>query len=155
MQAALAGAADSARRVVVFDREGLGRAFVAADYLSDKGIEVVFLTGLSSIGPLLDGHMRDEMIQQLSARSVTFEAGIAPVAWLAAGQLLVRDIPTAAERVISNVDMVVATIGSSSIQELAHELRGQVPELHVIGDANQPQTMEHATYQGALIGRRL
>ncbi len=153
VQAIVAGAADTMQRVVVFDREGLGRAFVAADYLSAKGVEVLFLTSLSSVGPSLDTHMRDEFIQQLQARSVTFDAGVAPVAWIGTGQLLIRDIPTAVERVIDHVDAVVAAIGSTSVQELAHALRGQVAELHVIGDANHPQTVEHATYQGARVGR--
>src|SRR5690606_27092477 len=43
---AVAGAADGAGSAVVFDREGLTRAFVAADYLSSRGVDVLFLTAL-------------------------------------------------------------------------------------------------------------
>jgi 2,4-dienoyl-CoA reductase-like NADH-dependent reductase (Old Yellow Enzyme family) len=152
---ALAGAADGARKVVVFDREGHSRPFVAADTLSAKGSEVLFLTALPEVGPLLDGHMRDELIQQLRARGVAFEAGVAPVGWVGEERLLVRDLATAEEQIIVGVGAVVATIGSLSVQTLANELRGRVAELHVIGDANQPQTVEHATYQGAFVGRKL
>lgn len=150
----VAGAVDSARRVVVFDREGLTRAFVAADYLSARGAEVLFLTALPEVGPLLDGHMRDELIQRLSERGVRFAAGEAPVAWLDARRLVVRDVPTGAERVVET-DALVATVGSVSESALADALRGRVPELYVIGDANQPQTVEAATYQGARVGRLL
>jgi 2,4-dienoyl-CoA reductase-like NADH-dependent reductase (Old Yellow Enzyme family)/thioredoxin reductase len=154
VQEVVAGAADGARRAVVFDREGLGRAFVAADYLSDRGAEVLFLTALLEAGPLLDGHMRDELIQRLSGRGVRFEAGVAPVAWAGAGHLVVRDVQTGVER-LAEADALVATVGSVSESALADALRGRVPELHVIGDANQPQTVEAATYQGARVGRTL
>jgi 2,4-dienoyl-CoA reductase-like NADH-dependent reductase (Old Yellow Enzyme family)/NADPH-dependent 2,4-dienoyl-CoA reductase/sulfur reductase-like enzyme len=152
---ALAGAADSAAKVVIFDREGFSRPFVVADLLSSRGAEVIFLTALAEVGPLFDGHMRDEMIQQLRARGVTFTAGVAPVGWIGAGMLLVRDTGTAEEQVIDGVDALVATVGSASVDELAGALRGRVPELYVIGDANAPQTVEQATYQGARIGRLL
>lgn len=150
----VAGAADSARQVVVFDREGLSRAFVAADYLSARGAQVLFLTGLPEVGPLLDQHMRDELIQRLQERGVRFEAGVAPVAWDGAGRLVLRDMPTGVERTV-DADALVATVGSASEGALADALRGRVRELHVIGDANQPQTMEAATYQGARVGREL
>jgi NADPH-dependent 2,4-dienoyl-CoA reductase/sulfur reductase-like enzyme len=155
VHAALAGAATHAKKVVVFDREGHSRPFVAADALSAAGATVEFLTALPEVGPLLDQHMRDEFIQQLRGRGVRFTAGVAPIGWLGEGQLLVRDLGTAEEHVIAEVDAVIATIGSISIDGLAAELRAQVPELYVIGDANQPQTVEQATYQGARIGRKL
>ncbi|MEN9938391.1 MAG: hypothetical protein RLZZ387_4970 [Chloroflexota bacterium] len=151
---ALAGSADSARRVVVFDREGLTRAFVAADYLSSRGATVLFLSALPEVGPLLDGHMRDELIQRLRERGVRFEAGVAPVSWAGAGRLVVRDVQTGEEHIVE-ADTLVATVGSVSEDSLAEALRGRVPELHVIGDANQPQTVEAATYQGARVGRLL
>jgi pyruvate/2-oxoglutarate dehydrogenase complex dihydrolipoamide dehydrogenase (E3) component len=150
----VAGAVDTARRVVVFDREGLTRAFVAADYLSSRGVEVLLLTALLEIGPLLDSHMRDELIQRLSDRGVRFAAGVAPVAWVDARHLVVREVQTGAEQIVET-DALVATIGSASESALADALRGRVPELYVIGDANQPQTVEAATYQGARVGRAL
>ncbi len=63
IQEVVAGAADTAGRALVFDREGLTRAFVAADYLSSRQVEVVLITALPEVGPLLDSHMRDELIQ--------------------------------------------------------------------------------------------
>src|SRR5262249_34152914 len=41
---AIAGAADGAQRVVVFDREGFNRPLVAADALSSRGAVVEFVT---------------------------------------------------------------------------------------------------------------
>lgn len=148
------GMVDSVHRVVVFDREGLTRAFVAADYLSSRQVEVLFLTALPEVGPLLDSHMRDELIQRLAERGVRFEAGVAPASWLDARHLVVRDVQTGTEQIIET-DALIATIGSTSESALADALRGRVSELYVIGDANQPQTVEAATYQGARVGRAL
>jgi hypothetical protein len=61
----IAGAADGARHVVLFDHEGFSRPLVAADYLSARGIKVNFVTSLLQVCPLAEGHMLDEMIQQL------------------------------------------------------------------------------------------
>jgi hypothetical protein len=50
---------------------------------------------------------------------------------------------------------VVATVGSVPVSDLAEQLKGKVAELHVIGDANVPDTVEAATYQGGHVGRLL
>jgi hypothetical protein len=47
----------------------------------------------------------------------------------------------------------VATIGSTSVSDLQRGLKDRVPELHVIGDASSPQTVEAATYMGGQVGR--
>jgi hypothetical protein len=64
-------------------------------------------------------------------------------------------VQTAEERTFDGVDALVAAIGSVSDNALAAALRPHVPELHVIGDANLPQGVEQATYQGALVGRNV
>jgi pyruvate/2-oxoglutarate dehydrogenase complex dihydrolipoamide dehydrogenase (E3) component len=98
--------------------------------------------------------MRDELIQRLAERGVRFEAGVAPVSWVDARRLVIRDVQTGAEQIVET-DALIATVGSTSESALADGLRGCVPELFVIGDANQPQTVEAATYQGARVGRAL
>jgi len=45
----IAGKADTARHVVLFDREGFNRALVAADYLSSRGIELDVVSSLPQI----------------------------------------------------------------------------------------------------------
>jgi NADPH-dependent 2,4-dienoyl-CoA reductase/sulfur reductase-like enzyme len=157
VHAALAGAADRCRRVVVFDREGFNRALVVADYLSARGTEVEFVSALPQVSGLVEGMMREEVLEQLAARPagtrVRFAAAEEIAGWDAAGVLRLRSTRTAEERILAGVDAVVAAVGSTPVNALAHALRGQVPELHVIGDANLPQTVEEATYQGARVGR--
>lgn len=151
---ALDGAADTARRVVVVDREGFTRPLVVADYLSDRGIEVVFVTPLETVSPLINGMTREELHTRLTTRGVSFSAGEDAVGW-AGDEVRLRNVFTADERTIRGVDAVVIAAGSDAVNHLELALRGSVPELHVIGDANQPKTVEEATYQGGRIGRLL
>jgi pyruvate/2-oxoglutarate dehydrogenase complex dihydrolipoamide dehydrogenase (E3) component len=151
----IAGKADNAKNVVVFDREGFNRPLVAADYLSSRGVKVQFVTSLLQVCATVEGMMLEEMIHQLRSRGVTFAAGEEIGGWEKSGGLRVRSVQTAQERVIPNIDTVVATIGSTSVSDLARELKDKVPEIHVIGDANSPQTVEAATYMGGRVGRLL
>jgi hypothetical protein len=53
------------------------------------------------------------------------------------------------------VDALPATSGATAVAPLARALRGKVPELYISGDANVPQAVMQATYQGGRIGRLL
>jgi hypothetical protein len=99
--------------------------------------------------------MRDEMIDRLSERGVRFHPGEELVGWAAPGSLCLRSVRTGQERDLGGIGGVVAAVGSVSSTDLAEALHGQVPELHVIGDAAEPRTVEEATYEGGEIGRRL
>lgn len=151
----MTGAADSARHVVLFDREGFSRPLVAADYLSARGIELDYVTSLPRVGTRMDQYMLDELLSHLRERGVRFWPGQELVGWDDATYLRLRDMQTAEEQVIADVDTLVGLVGSRSVSDLAFALRSRVPELHVIGDANTPQTVQHATYQGGRIGRLL
>ena len=63
-----------------------------------------------------------------------------------------RSVQTPEDVLIEKVEAVAATVGSTAVAPL---LRGKVPELYVTGDANAPQTVMRATYQGGRTGRLL
>ncbi|HEX8524085.1 MAG TPA: FAD-dependent oxidoreductase [Tepidisphaeraceae bacterium] len=149
------GMADAAKSVAIFDREGFNRPLVVADYLSAMGKSVRFVTSLPQVSPLVEGMMLEEMLSHLQKRGVTFTCAHEVVRWDEAGRLRVRDAQTGEESVMEGVDAVVGAVGSYSVNELAEELRGRVRELYVVGDANVPQTVEAATYQGARVGRMI
>jgi NADPH-dependent 2,4-dienoyl-CoA reductase/sulfur reductase-like enzyme len=151
----IAGKADSAKRVLLYDREAFNRPLVAADYLSSRGAHVEFVTPLDYVCDAVEGMMREEMIAQVSDRGVTFTAGEEIVGWEGEGAIRLREMQTGDERILEGIDAVVATVGSVSVSELADQLRGEIAELHVIGDANGPRTVEAATYEGGRIGRLL
>jgi len=151
----IAGKADAAKHVVLFDREGFNRPLVAADYLSSRGITVQFITSLPQVCAAVEGMMLEEMIARLRGRGVSFVAGEEIVRWDKDRVLRLRTVETTHERLIDNVDAVVATIGSTSVSDLHRGLKDRVAELHVIGDASSPQTVEAATYMGGNVGRLL
>src|SRR5579884_478037 len=151
----LTGAADGARHIVLFDREAFSRPLVAADYLSARGIQVDFVTSLPRVCGSVDLYMLDEMLANLKERGVRFWPRQEIVGWEEQKRLRLRDTETAEEQVLEGVDALVGTVGSKPVASLAYALRKAVPELYVIGDANVPQTVQHATYQGGRIGRLL
>jgi 2,4-dienoyl-CoA reductase-like NADH-dependent reductase (Old Yellow Enzyme family)/thioredoxin reductase len=151
---ALDGAADGAKRVVVADREGGMRALVAADYLSERGAAVDFVTPFPTLCPGVNAMTLEELHRWLRERGVRFSPAEDAAAW-SGDDLLLRNAFTAAERRLEQVDAVVVADGSESVNDLGLALRGRVEEIHVIGDANLPKGVEEATYQGGRLGRLL
>jgi hypothetical protein len=94
------------------------------------------------------------MTVRLQERGVVFTLEEEIMHWDAPGKLRVRNLSRSDEGVLE-VDAVVALVGSESINALAEVLRGRVPELHVIGDAREPKTVEQATLHGATLARAL
>jgi 2,4-dienoyl-CoA reductase-like NADH-dependent reductase (Old Yellow Enzyme family)/thioredoxin reductase len=144
-----------AKRAVVYDEEGFNRALVAADYLSSHGALVDFVTPLHTVGPKIESMMIDELAHQLIGRHVTFHPGHDLVGWDGSHGIRIRHVVTKQEQVLEEIDVVVGTVGSTSVSPLAEELRGSIEDLEIIGDAVTPRTVEEATYEGARLGRML
>jgi len=52
-------------------------------------------------------------------------------------------------------DNVVRALGIRPVNELAEQLKGKVAEVHVIGDAREPQTAWHAVREGSDVARTI
>jgi len=152
---ALDGKADGARSVVVYDDEGFNRLGVVTDYLSSQNKTVVYVSPMHRLKIVGDLLMLEEMTARLQERGITFALAEEIIGWESAGTLRLRNTLDLSERLLSNVEIVVAGVGSESVNTLADELRGLVPELHLIGDSNEPLTVEQATVDGGTIARLL
>ncbi len=152
---ALDGKADGARSVVVYDDEGFNRLGVVTDYLSAQNKTVVYVSPMHRLKIVGDLLMLEEMTARLQERGITFALAEEIIGWESAGTLRLRNTLDLSERLLSNVEIVVAGVGSESVNTLADELRGLVPELHLIGDSNEPLTVEQATVDGGTIARLL
>ena len=153
---ALDGKADTARTVVIYDNEGFNRPGVAADYLSaQEGKTVIYVSPMHQLMIKGDLLMLEEMTARLQERGVTFALAEEIVGWESPRTLRLRNTLDGSERLLTGIEVVVAAVRSESINSLAEELRGKVSELHVIGDANEPLTVEQATVDGGTIARLL
>jgi len=52
-------------------------------------------------------------------------------------------------------DTIVMAVGSKSNNRLVEELKGKVPELHVIGDAVKVRSIPEAVEEGFLVGTKI
>jgi hypothetical protein len=77
------------------------------------------------------------------------------VGWEGKEGIRIRNVVTKQETVLEHIDLVVGLVGSTSVSSLADDLHVAVENLHVIGDAQTPRTVEEATYEGARLGRLL
>ncbi len=146
-------AAQDAKHATILDREGFMRPIVVADALSSRGVQVEFVTPLASFGPLMEHWSLDEWTRRLQERGVRFWPAHDVTEWNGVARL--RDVQTGEETILDDVDTLVGAVGSRSVNDLVAPLRGHAFEVHVIGDANFPQTVEQATFQGARLARLL
>ena len=59
------------------------------------------------------------------------------------------------EWVLLKADTVVVAVGSESNNGLYEELKGLVPELHIIGDSAAPRNSLFAIHEGFKVGNRI
>jgi thioredoxin reductase len=142
------------RKVLVVDRTGTMHALMLADYLSDRGLDVEYITPATRFSYAVEGMTREEMGWRLRDRGVGFFEQEDLVYW--DGEVaLVRHNRFVEERVLEGIDAVAVSAGAEPVNGLALELKGIVPEVYTIGDANAPRTVHEATLQGGLVGRML
>ena len=142
------------KKVLVVDLNGTMEALMVSDYLSDQGITVEFITSDSRVAAAVEGMTREEMLNRLHDRGIRFNEEENIVHWDNQGGL-VRHNRFFEERTIDGIDAVIISAGATASNGLALDLRGLVPEIHTIGDANTPRTVHEATLQGGIIGRLL
>ena len=140
--------------MLVVDYVGTMEALMLTDYLSDHGIEVEYITAADQAANTVEGMTREEMLKRLTGRSVRFKNGENLVYWKDKSALI-RQNRFIEERMIEGVDAVVISAGANPVNRLALDLRGLIPEIYTIGDANAPRTVHEATLQGGLVGRML
>ena len=141
-------------KVLVVDYIGTMEALMLTDYLSERGIEVEYITPVSRVASAVEGMTREEMLKRMKDRGVRFNEEENLVCWNDPSALI-RHNCFVEERTIEGIDAVVVSAGANAINGLALDLRGIVPEVHTIGDANTPRTVHEATLQGGLVGRML
>ena len=145
---------DGIERLLVVDRAGTMHALMLCDHLSALGLEVEYITPAARAASAIEAMTREEMLARLQERGVRFSVEQELVHW-DERSALVRHSRFVEERTLPGIDAVVISAGAEPVNDLALELRGIVPEVHTIGDANVPRTVQEATLHGGLVGRML
>jgi len=151
---ALARNLSGIRKALVVDRTGTMPALMLADHLSDRGLDVEYITPATRFAYAVEGMTREEMHRRLLDRGVRFFEQ-EDLAYWNSEVALIRHNRFVEERTLEGIDAVVVSAGAEPVNGLAFELRGVVSEVYTIGDANTPRTVHEATLQGGLVGRML
>jgi hypothetical protein len=142
------------KSAVVIDDVGHYEAIGVAEYLMEAGASVSFITTQAMFGPKVEtALMTEPALERLdkgqfrvyTRHRVTDvgdeEATISPTYEGAA-----RSIPA---------ETVVFVSANRPNRDLFNELRGKIPEVHVVGDANSPRFLQTAIREGHLAAKAI
>lgn len=142
----MSGQAQAGRRVVVLAMEDHMQPLTIAGYLTDLGCEVEVVYPTPSIAPLIGKYSIGAPLAKLSAAGAQVRV-MERVVDIQPGRVVTRNIYSGAERMIEGVDNLVLACGGTATNGLYHALKGEVKELHLLGDAYAPRRISFATRQ--------
>jgi hypothetical protein len=143
------------KRVVVLDDDGTRYAAGVTEVLLDRGCDVELVSRWPALFPstmtTLDmAHIYGRVLGKgLAYRLNSWALGID------GGTVTVFNLYTGAPDTIEGVDTVVLATGPKANDDLYFALKGEVENLHRIGDCLAPRKLDHAIYEGELAGREL
>jgi 2,4-dienoyl-CoA reductase-like NADH-dependent reductase (Old Yellow Enzyme family)/thioredoxin reductase len=150
----IAGTAEVGHRVLVVARDDHLTPLTVADPLSARGHQVTLVYGAAQPGQQLGRYILGGILARLHRRRVEFRQ-LEEVRAISTDGVDVRDVYSFESRRLSGYDSVVLACGADSDDALFHELKGRVPELHVLGDAYAPRRLSFATRQAYALAELL
>jgi dimethylglycine catabolism A len=141
-------------RVVLLDEDGHLRGASTADWLSSRGIEVIMVTRLWSVGEDIDPTLKPVYYERLFRQGVVMlphrEASAIGEDWVR-----LRNVYSGAEQVLDGVDTVVTAYGGKANDEVYRELKGKVSHLRLVGDAAAPRRLAIAMLEATRAARAI
>jgi mycofactocin system FadH/OYE family oxidoreductase 2 len=143
------------KRVVVLDDDGTRYAAGVTEVLLDRGCSVELVSRWPSLFPgtltTLDmAHVYGRLLGKgLAYRLNSWALGIED------DRVTVVNLYTGADETMAGVDTVVLATGPKADDNLYFALKGDVENVHRIGDCVAPRKLDHAIYEGYLAGREL
>jgi 2,4-dienoyl-CoA reductase-like NADH-dependent reductase (Old Yellow Enzyme family)/thioredoxin reductase len=135
------------RRAVVFDDVGHYEAVGAAEILLDQGARVAFVTRMAQLAPLLESSRTVNPIKGRFADRPIALVSDSKVETIDPDQVTIRSVHGGAALAIP-ADLVVMVCHNVSHGELADDLRDEVSDVRVIGDALSPRFLQVAISEG-------
>lgn len=140
----LSGEAEVGSRVVILAQDDHMPPLAAADFLAQRGHEVTVVYSTPGPAPLISRYSIGGVLARLEKAGVHLRFS-EQVAAIEPGAVVTRKVYSQLPGRLEGVDSVVLACGGVPRGELATELRGRVPEVHVVGDAFAPRRQVYAT----------
>jgi pyruvate/2-oxoglutarate dehydrogenase complex dihydrolipoamide dehydrogenase (E3) component len=151
----LVGERPVGERVVVLDDDGTRAAAGICEVLLDRGSEVELVSRWNALFPTtLTTLDMAHLYSRLFGKGLAYRLN----AWASSiegDRVVVFNLYTGAAETIEGVDTVVLAAGAKANDDLYLALKGEVENLHRIGDCVAPRKLDHAIYEGELAGREL
>lgn len=131
------------------DWVGLGTALL----LAERGHRVTLAVSGYHPGQRIQQYVRDEMLAAAARARIEVVPLVRPYG-ADDDTVYLQHVLTGEPVIVEDVCGLVLAQGSTSVDALAEELRGDVP-VHLIGDALAPRTVEEAILEGLVVGEAL
>jgi NADPH-dependent 2,4-dienoyl-CoA reductase/sulfur reductase-like enzyme len=150
----LAGEAKVGASVVVVDDVHTQQALSTAELLLEQGKRVEVISPLFYVGQDIGVTSIAPLYKRLFTRGVVLTPGTELRA-VEGSAVIVANVYSGAKRRIEGVDTVVLSAGSRSTDSLYRALKGQVPELHAVGDCVAPRGVHQAILDATRVARAI
>ena len=140
---ALSGKTDVGERVIVIGGNLVGCE--VAGFLANKGKKVTICEVLTELLSQIIPQRRPPIVAGLTERGVVFHLGVTSEEVTDKGMMIVDQD---GRQVLIEADTIVLAAGARSNDELMHELKDRVKEIHCIGDAKEPRLIVDAIHEG-------
>lgn len=150
----LNGEVEVGDNVVVMGDDDLMASLSTADFIAEQGKKVEFLCWGYFAGAKVEPATREAVYQRLLQKGVVLSP-LTIVNEISDNTVITMDRFTNEERRIEGVDTVVVACGGRENNALYYNLKDQVDEIYVVGDANGIRKVHNATMDGAIVGRRV
>lgn len=137
--------------VVIIDDEGDIKALSVAEFLADQGKRVEILTALPLVGIDVNPCVWKPQYGRVYQKGVTLTP-FTRVKAITEDAVVTYHICSMVEREIQGVNNVVLVMGNEANNHLYRSLKGQVKEIHAVGDCLAPRKVIDAIYEGHLLG---
>ena len=150
----VAGTVEVGGRVVVLAQDDHMPPLAVADLLATHGHQVTIVYATPGPAPLLSRYTLGGIMARLEDAGVEIRCS-EQVAAIEPGRVLTRKVYSQLPGSIDGVDTVVLACGGVPLGQLASDLRGCVPQVHVIGDAFAPRRQVYATREAYALALQL
>jgi mycofactocin system FadH/OYE family oxidoreductase 2 len=143
------------KRVVVLDDDGTRYAAGVTEVLLDRGCEVELVSRWPALFPsTLTTLDMAHLYGRLFGKGLAYRLNSWAVS-IETDSITVVNLYTGTTETLAGVDTVVLATGPQANDDLYRALKGEVENLHRIGDCLAPRKLDHAIYEGNLAGREL